>query len=171
MAAKIRPLGDKILLKRVEAESVTKSGIVLPEAAKEKPKRGKIIAVGDGKLLDNGERAKFQVKKGDEVIFASYAGSELKVDGEEFLILSEDEVLAGPDNVFTPYQTLRSCVAQNVLVNLYTGIAAGALDEARKVTLHASRPWLTSGVERAAVRGRKILRKSLRRKLTCARAK
>lgn len=64
--------------------------------------------------------------------------------------VSEDEVLAGPDNVFTPYQTLRSCVAQNVLVNLYTGIAAGALDEARKVTLHASRPWLTSGVERAA---------------------
>ncbi len=94
MAAKIRPLGDKILLKRIEAESVTKSGIVLPDAAKEKPKRGKIIAVGDGKLLDNGERAKFQVKKGDEVIFASYAGSELKVDGEEFLILSEDEVLA-----------------------------------------------------------------------------
>lgn len=94
MAAKIRPLGDKILLKRVEAESVTKSGIVLPDAAKEKPKRGKIIAVGDGKLLDNGERAKFQVKKGDEVIFASYAGSELKVEGEEYLILSEDEVLA-----------------------------------------------------------------------------
>ncbi len=94
MAAKIRPLGDKILLKRVEAESVTKSGIVLPDAAKEKPKRGKIIAVGDGKLLDSGERAKFQVKKGDEVIFASYAGSELKVEGEEYLILSEDEVLA-----------------------------------------------------------------------------
>jgi len=94
MAAKIRPLGDKILLKRVEAESVTKSGIVLPEAAKEKPKRGKVIAVGDGKLLDNGERAKFQVKKGDEVIFASYAGSELKLEGEEFLILAEDEVLA-----------------------------------------------------------------------------
>ncbi|WP_199030008.1 acyl-CoA dehydrogenase family protein [Ralstonia sp. ASV6] len=64
--------------------------------------------------------------------------------------VAEDEVLAGPENVFTPYQTLRSCVAQNVLVNLYTGIAAGALDEARKVTLHASRPWLTSGVERAA---------------------
>lgn len=64
--------------------------------------------------------------------------------------VEEDEVLAAPDNVFTPYQTLRSCVAQNVLVNLYTGLAAGALDEARKVTLHASRPWLTSGVERAA---------------------
>ena len=94
MAASVRPLGDKILLKRTEAESVTKSGIVLPETAKEKPKRGKVLAVGDGKLLDNGDRAKFQVKKGDEVIFASYAGTEIKVDGEELLILSEEEVLA-----------------------------------------------------------------------------
>jgi chaperonin GroES len=94
MAANVRPLGDKIMLKRMEAESVTKSGIVLPETAKEKPKRGKVLAVGDGKLLDNGERAKFQVKKGDEVIFASYAGTEIKVNDEELLILSEDEVLA-----------------------------------------------------------------------------
>ena len=94
MAAKVRPLGDKILLKRTEAEAVTKSGIVLPETAKEKPKRGKVIAVGDGKLLDDGKRAAFQVKKGDEVIFASYAGTEIKVDNEELLILSEDEVLA-----------------------------------------------------------------------------
>jgi chaperonin GroES len=94
MAAKVRPLGDKILLKRLEAESKTKSGIVLPETAKEKPKRGTVIAVGDGKLLDSGERAKFQVKKGDEVIFASYAGTEIKIDNEEYLVLSEDEVLA-----------------------------------------------------------------------------
>ncbi len=94
MAANVRPLGDKVMLKRVEAESVTKSGIVLPETAKEKPKRGKVLAVGDGKLLDNGDRAKFQVKKGDEVIFASYAGTEIKVNDEELLILSEDEVLA-----------------------------------------------------------------------------
>lgn len=94
MATKVRPLGDKIILKRVEAESKTKSGIVLPEAAKEKPKRGKVIAIGDGKLLDDGTRSAFQVKKGDEVIFASYAGTEIKVDGEELLILSEDEVLA-----------------------------------------------------------------------------
>ncbi len=94
MAASVRPLGDKILLKRTEAESVTKSGIVLPETAKEKPKRGKVLAVGDGKLLDSGDRAKFHVKKGDEVIFASYAGTEIKVDGEELLILSEEEVLA-----------------------------------------------------------------------------
>jgi chaperonin GroES len=94
MAAKVRPLGDKILLKRLEAETKTKSGIVLPETAKEKPKRGTVIAVGDGKLLDSGERAKFQVKKGDEVIFASYAGTEIKIDNEEYLVLSEDEVLA-----------------------------------------------------------------------------
>jgi chaperonin GroES len=94
MASKLKPLNDKILLKRVEAESKTKSGIVLPETAKEKPKRGTVIAVGDGKLLDSGERAKFQVKKGDEVIFASYAGTEVKIDDVEYLILSEDEVLA-----------------------------------------------------------------------------
>jgi chaperonin GroES len=94
MASKLKPLNDKILLKRVEAESKTKSGIVLPETAKEKPKRGTVIAVGDGKMLDDGTRAKFQVKKGDEVIFASYAGTEVKIDNEEFLILSEDEVLA-----------------------------------------------------------------------------
>jgi len=94
MASKVRPLGDKILLKRFEAETKTKSGIVLPETAKEKPKRGTVIAVGDGKMLDSGERAKFQVKKGDDVIFASYAGTEIKVDGEELLVLSEDEVLA-----------------------------------------------------------------------------
>src|SRR5512143_2749611 len=94
MASKLKPLNDKILLKRVEAESKTKSGIVLPETAKEKPKRGTVIAVGDGKLLDDGTRAKFQVKKGDEGIFASSAGTEVKIDNEEYLILSEDEVLA-----------------------------------------------------------------------------
>ena len=94
MAAKVRPLGDKVLLKRVEAETKTKSGIVLPETAKEKPKRGTVIAVGDGKLLDSGERAKFTVKKGDEIIFASYAGTEVKIDNEEYMILGEDEVLA-----------------------------------------------------------------------------
>src|SRR6478735_5145819 len=92
--AKLRPLGDKILIKRVEAESKTKSGIVLPDAAKEKPKRGKVLSVGDGKRLDNGERAKISVKKGDEVIFTSYAGTEIKLDGEEVIIMSEDDVLA-----------------------------------------------------------------------------
>ena len=92
--AKLRPLGDKILVKRVEAETKTKSGIVLPDSAKEKPKRGKVIAIGDGKRLENGERAAFSVKKGDEVIFTSYAGSEIKVDGEELMIMTEDDVLA-----------------------------------------------------------------------------
>ena len=92
--AKLRPLGDKIIVKRVEAETKTKSGIVLPDSAKEKPKRGKIIAIGDGKRLDSGERAPFSVKKGDEVLFTSYAGTEIKVDGEELLIMSEDDVLA-----------------------------------------------------------------------------
>jgi chaperonin GroES len=92
--AKLRPLGDKILIKRVEAETKTKSGIVLPDSAKEKPKRGKILAVGDGKRLENGERAPFSIKKGDEVIFSSYAGTEVKIDGEEVMIMSEDDVLA-----------------------------------------------------------------------------
>jgi chaperonin GroES len=92
--AKLRPLGDKILVKRVEAESKTKSGIVLPDTAKEKPKRGKVLAVGNGKRMDNGELSAFTVKKGDEVIFTSYAGTEIKLDGEEVLIMSEDDVLA-----------------------------------------------------------------------------
>ncbi len=92
--AKLRPLGDKILVKRVEAETKTKSGIVLPDTAKEKPKRGTVLAVGDGRRLENGERAAFTVKKGDEVIFTSYAGTEIKVDDEELLVMSEDDVLA-----------------------------------------------------------------------------
>jgi chaperonin GroES len=92
--AKLRPLGDKILVKRVEAESKTKSGIVLPDSAKEKPKRGKIIAVGSGKRLDNGQLSTFSVKVGNEVIFTSYAGTEVKIDGEELMIMSEDDVLA-----------------------------------------------------------------------------
>jgi len=92
--SKLRPLGDKVLVKRVEAESKTKSGIVLPDTAKEKPKRGKVISVGDGRRLENGERAAFSVKKGDEVIFTSYAGTEVKIDGEELIIMSEDDILA-----------------------------------------------------------------------------
>jgi chaperonin GroES len=92
--AKLRPLGDKVLVKRVEAESKTKSGIVLPDTAKEKPKRGKILSVGDGRRLENGERAPFAVKKGDEVIFTSYAGTEVKIDNEELIIMSEDDILA-----------------------------------------------------------------------------
>ncbi len=91
---KIRPLGDKVLVKRVEAEAKTAGGIVLPDTAKEKPKRGIVQAVGDGKLLDSGERSKMQVAKGNEVLFSSYAGTEIKVDGEEFLIIDESEILA-----------------------------------------------------------------------------
>lgn len=96
MATKIniRPLNDKILVKRVEAEEKTKGGIVLPDAAKEKPKEGVVMSVGNGKLLDSGERAKFQVKEKDRVLFSSYAGQEIKFDGQEYLIISEDEVLA-----------------------------------------------------------------------------
>jgi chaperonin GroES len=91
---KITPLGDKIVVKRLEAEERTQGGIVLPDTAKEKPQRGKVIAVGDGRLLDSGERAKPSVKKGDEVVFTSYAGTEIKVGGEEYLIMGESEVLA-----------------------------------------------------------------------------
>ena len=92
--AQLRPLGGNILVKRLEAETTTKSGIVLPDSAKEKPKRGTIQAIGDGKRLDNGEKAAFSVKTGDEVLFTSYAGTEVKIDGEELLIMSEDDVLA-----------------------------------------------------------------------------
>ena len=91
---KTKPLGEKILVKRFEADEKTAGGILLPDAAKEKPKEGKIIALGDGKLLDSGKRAKFQVKKGDKVVFTSYAGTEIDIDGEEYLLMSEDDILA-----------------------------------------------------------------------------
>jgi chaperonin GroES len=91
---KIRPLNDKIVVKRVEAESKTKGGIVLPDTAKEKPKEGVVVSLGHGKLLENGSRAQFQVKEKDRIIFSSYAGTEVKVEGEDFLVLSEDDVLA-----------------------------------------------------------------------------
>ena len=84
----------RVLVQRVEAESKTAGGIVLPETAKEKPKRGRVQAVGDGKLLDTGERSKPQLKKNDEVLFTSYAGTEIKVDGEEFIIMDESDILA-----------------------------------------------------------------------------
>lgn len=90
----VRPLGDKIIVKRVEAQEKTASGIFLPESAKEKPQEAKIIALGDGKVLDSGERATFQVKKGDTVLLSKWGGTELKIDGEEYLILTEDDILA-----------------------------------------------------------------------------
>lgn len=91
---KIKPVGDKILVKRLEAEEKTKGGIVLPETAKEKPKEGKVIALGEGRLLEDGKRVPFTVKEADRVIFTSYAGTEVKMEGEEYLILTEDEILA-----------------------------------------------------------------------------
>lgn len=90
----VKPLGDKILVRRLEAEEKTKGGIVLPDTAKEKPKEGEVLAVGEGKVLDSGERSTFQVKVGDRIIFSSYAGTEITLDGEELLIMSEDDVLA-----------------------------------------------------------------------------
>ncbi len=92
--ATIRPLADRVLVKRLEAEETTSGGIVLPDTAKEKPKQGKIIALGEGRQLDSGERADFQVAEGDTVLFGSFAGTEVTVDGEEYLLMSEDDILA-----------------------------------------------------------------------------
>ena len=91
---KIRPLADKVLVERIEAESKTAGGIVLPDSAKEKPQRGKIISVGEGKLLEDGSRSQMQVKKGDEVLFTSYAGNEIKLDGKEYIIMDEIDIMA-----------------------------------------------------------------------------
>jgi chaperonin GroES len=91
--ATIRPLGDRVLVQRVEAEEKTAGGILLPDSAKEKPKEGKVISLGEGKTLDNGEKSKFSVKKGDRVLFTSYAGTEVKVGGSEYLIMREEDIL------------------------------------------------------------------------------
>lgn len=90
----VTPLGDRVLVKRVAADDKTKGGIILPDTAKEKPREGVVVSVGNGKLLDNGSRQAMSVKKNDRVLFSSYAGSEIKLDGEELLILGEDEILA-----------------------------------------------------------------------------
>ena len=95
---KIRPLSDKVLVKRLEAENKTAGGIVLPDTAKEKPQRGKIIAAGKGKVLDDGKLGKMSVKKGDMVLFTSYAGSEIKTDGQEYLIMDESDIMAVIEN-------------------------------------------------------------------------
>ena len=91
---KIRPLADKVLVERLEAETKTAGGIVLPDRAKEKPQRGKIVAVGEGKVLDDGTVRELQLKKGDNVLFTSYAGTEVKIDGKEYLIMSESDIMA-----------------------------------------------------------------------------
>jgi chaperonin GroES len=89
----IKPLGDKVIVQRLQAEEKTAGGIVLPDTAKEKPKRGKVLAIGNGRLLDDGTRSDMQVKKNDEVLFTSYAGTEVKVDGEEYMIMDESDIL------------------------------------------------------------------------------
>ncbi len=91
---KIVPLNDKIVVERLEAEDKTAGGIILPDTAKEKPKQGRVLAVGEGKPLDNGKRAAFQVKVGDRVLFTSYAGNEVNVEGKEYLVMTEDDILA-----------------------------------------------------------------------------
>lgn len=91
---KVEPLGDKVVVKRLEAEEVTAGGIVLPDAAREKPKQGRVLSVGDGKLLKDGTRAPHQVQEGDRVMFSSYAGTEIKIDGEELLIMGSEDILA-----------------------------------------------------------------------------
>ena len=94
MAMKVSPIGDKVLVKRVEAEGKTKGGIVLPDSAKEKPKEGKVIAVGAGRMLKDGSRAPFTVQKNNRILFSSYAGTEVTIEGEEYILMSEDDVLA-----------------------------------------------------------------------------
>lgn len=91
---KLQPLGDRVVVEREQSEEVTAGGIVLPDTAKDKPARGKIISIGDGKLLDDGTRANFQVKVGDRVLFTSYAGEEFKVGDRELLLMREEDILA-----------------------------------------------------------------------------
>jgi len=93
-APAIRPLGEKVLIERLEAEERTAGGLVLPDTAKEKPQRGTVLALGDGRMLDSGDRADFQVKKGDTVLFASFAGTDIKYEGREYLLMDESDILA-----------------------------------------------------------------------------
>jgi chaperonin GroES len=90
---KLRPLQDRILVQRVEEETTTKGGIIIPDTAKEKPAEGKVVAVGNGKVGDDGSRIALEVKEGDRILFGKYAGTEVKIEGEEYLIMREDDVL------------------------------------------------------------------------------
>ena len=94
MASKIRPVGDRLVVKPAAKEEVTRSGIVIPDTAKEKPQEGEVIAVGSGKLLDNGDRVPMEIKVGDRVLYAKYGGTEFKLDGEDYLVMRESDVLA-----------------------------------------------------------------------------
>lgn len=90
---KIRPLHDRILVKRIEEKEQVKGGIIIPDTAKEKPQQGEVIAVGNGKILDNGERVALEVKAGNKILFGKYAGNEVKIEDQEYLIMREDDVL------------------------------------------------------------------------------
>jgi chaperonin GroES len=91
---KLKPLGDRLIVRAIEEEETTASGLVLPDTAKEKPQKGKVLAVGDGKLDDDGKRIPLDVAEGDEVLYSKYGGTEIKVDGEDLLVLRESDVLA-----------------------------------------------------------------------------
>jgi chaperonin GroES len=91
---KLRPLHDRLLVKRLEEGETVRGGIIIPDTAKEKPQQGEVVAAGSGKLLENGQRVELDVKAGDKILFGKYSGSEVKIDGVEYLILREDEVLA-----------------------------------------------------------------------------
>jgi chaperonin GroES len=91
---KVRPLHDRLLVRRVEKEETAKGGIIIPDTAKEKPQEGEVLAVGNGKILENGTKVPMEVKVGDKILFGKYSGTDIKIDGEEILILREDEVLA-----------------------------------------------------------------------------
>jgi len=91
---KIKPLQDRVIVKRIEEEETTKGGIIIPDTAKEKPIEGKVIAVGGGKILENGKKQPLEVKKGDRILFGKYAGTDIKVEGEEHLIMREDDIIA-----------------------------------------------------------------------------
>ena len=93
MATTIRPLNDRIIVRRIEEQDQMRGGLYIPDTAKEKPQEGKVIAVGNGKLLENGTRIPIDIRPGDRVLFGKYAGTEIKLDGEEYLILREDDVL------------------------------------------------------------------------------
>ena len=90
---KLRPLQDRILVERVKEEEKTKGGIIIPDTAKEKPAEGKVVAAGNGKVAEDGKRIKLEVKKGDRILFGKYSGTEVKVEGKEYLIMREDDVL------------------------------------------------------------------------------
>ena len=91
---RLQPLGDRVVVERDESEEITAGGIVLPDSAKDKPARGKVVSVGDGRLLEDGTRAPFQVKVGDRVLFSSYAGDEFKIDDQELVLMREEDILA-----------------------------------------------------------------------------